>query len=245
MSVLFVPVLLASGCNPSNRYASTITSNDESDEGLGKTHGDDAADASLSGEAGDASDARDAGPHIHKSPFPIDHRPEAEPCPDGRGPGHIREVGECAEDSECTDGVNGRCLSSTAFGPFGDSVCSYDECTTDEDCLSLQACRCRSSAESNVPNYCIDGNCRVDSDCGEDGYCSASLLGVDSAINSADVSGSGFAQFGYFCHTPEDLCNNPSDCDGAVKCLPEEGCGYLTCGYSNDGRWDCFRVGTR
>jgi hypothetical protein len=56
--------------------------------------------------------------------------------------------------------------------------------------------------------------------------------------------GSGIGLRGYFCHTPLDVCVNSADCDG-WECLPEEGCGGMTCGYSTLERWECFRYGTR
>lgn len=192
---------------------------------------------------GDAATTASGGSSAGLSPVPTDHRSEAVACSQERAPGSASVVGDCTEDSECTDGMNGRCISPNVVGPLGRSGCSYDTCFGDSDCRA-KPCRCRQSATSSAPNYCLtDSNCQLDSDCGPGGFCSPSLLNVDSSIAGTASSGSGLAAFGYFCHTPQDLCLNDSDCD-QYRCLPEEGCGWMACGFTSENRWDCFRVGT-
>jgi hypothetical protein len=174
---------------------------------------------------------------------PADHRPEDVVCPEERGPGSADIVMDCTLDSECTDGMNGRCISPNVVGPSGGSRCSYDACFSDADCPAGEPCKCRESAASNAPNYCVTGgNCRTDSDCGAGGFCSPSLFHIDSSVDGQPTSGSGFASFGYFCHTPRDVCVNDSDCDPSACELPS--CASIACGYTTEDRWDCFRVFT-
>lgn len=199
--------------------------------------------AGESSNGGTASNAS-AGSSGGLSAVPTNHRPNDVTCPQERGPGSASVVDECSQDAECTQGINGRCISPNVVGPFGGSRCSYDQCFSDADCPANQPCKCRESAALNLPNICIaGGNCRIDSDCGLDGFCSPSLFYIDSSIDATSSSGSGFATFGYFCHTSKDRCRNDSDCD-ASNCRPAAGCGFMACGYSTDDRWDCFRVGT-
>ncbi len=186
---------------------------------------------------GDAGITASGGSNAGRSTVPTDHRPQEVACPLERGPGHVDVVGDCTRDSDCTDGTNGRCISPNVLGPSGGSRCSYDGCFSDSDCPANQPCRCRPSAADNARNYCPAGsNCRIDSDCGPGGFCSPSLLGLGSPV--------GGGSFGYFCHTPQDLCLNDSDCD-ASGCLIEQGCASMACGYSAESSlWDCFEVFT-
>ena len=209
------------------------------------TGGDDVVAVDHDGaRGGEAGSTAAGGSTAATSLVPTSHRPEGVACPQERGPGHASVVRDCTEDAECTDGMNGRCISPNVLGPLGGSGCSYDTCMSDADCSGREPCQCRASATSSDPNYCLTGsNCRIDSDCGPGGFCSPSLFYVGSAINSIPVSGEGIARFGYFCHTSEDLCQNASDCD-ASNCRPEEGCGQMACGYASVDRWDCFEVGT-
>jgi hypothetical protein len=182
------------------------------------------------------SDSR-SGSTGGQSAVPADHRAEAVACPEERGPGSATIVGECTRDSDCTDGINGRCITPNVVGPSGGSRCDYDTCFSDADCPSSQPCRCRRSAADSSPNYClVESSCRIDSDCGPGGFCSPSLLHIDGSIQ-------GGGSFGYFCHTPDDLCLYDSDCDPSTCELPS--CAWLACGYGAiSKRWECFRVGT-
>jgi hypothetical protein len=188
---------------------------------------------------GSGGSSGSSGSGGEKSTVPTDHRVEGVACPEERGPGHAPVVRDCTQDSECTEGLNGRCISPNVLGPLGGSYCTYDNCFSDADCSMNEPCRCRRSAEDSAPNYCVTGsNCRVDSDCGPGGFCSPSLLDIDSSI-----SGEGSPEFGYFCHTSQDRCLNHSDCDTSACELPS--CGSMACGYSlATGHWDCFEVGT-
>jgi hypothetical protein len=183
---------------------------------------------------------------------PKKHRAAGSSCPRERSPGSaLGSCGaallHCSSDSECTAGMNGRCVLATA-GPGCDSNCSYDGCFSDSNCPSNQPCACRSSASSDVPNTCMTGgNCRVDADCGAGGYCSPSQTdfacscpstalceptkpGEGCFVNNVQVSclcGDSCGH-GYFCHTPTDTCTDDSDCSDG------------TCSYDRTkDRWSC------
>jgi hypothetical protein len=219
--------------------SSSTVGDDVAAIGLGGSSGGDAATTAPGGSSGgDAATTASGGSGGGLSPVPTDHRLQDVECPQERGPGSADIAGDCTQDSDCTEGMNGRCISPNVVGPLGRSRCSYDHCFSDSDCPGNEPCRCRPSAADNAPNYCVTGsNCRTDSDCGPGGFCSPSLVGIDSSIE-------GGGSFGYFCHTPQDLCLNHGDCDPSM-CLIEQGCASLACGYSTESsHWDCFMVGT-
>jgi hypothetical protein len=169
---------------------------------------------------------------------PANHRPTEITCPEQRGAGdasgHSQEIGDpCGQDSDCTAGMNGRCLW------FHISYCSYDTCFSDSDCPNNLVCECRQSASSSVANVCMaDGDCRVDSDCGPGGFCSPSLAGSDCVClqcTSSACSDTTSCGHGYFCHTQQDTCVNDSDCNGAT-CVYDMsskrwGCSSLSCAF--------------
>jgi hypothetical protein len=134
---------------------------------------------------------------------PLNHRSGHVECPTTRGVGldstdAALATGECANDTDCTAGVNGRCLAR-GFGAYVQD-CSYDQCSDDHGCSGVP-CACRPSATSSGPNYCVMGSdCVVDSDCGPCGFCSPTLDGCGGGVDS------------YHCHTPGDSCLDDSDC---------------------------------
>lgn len=129
------------------------------------------------------------------------HRPAAEDCDNEREPGVTPMFdGECAADSDCTDGDNGRCLEEPRSAtPY----CSYDGCFVDADCGVDSVCEC-GTVGTVQPNVCKPGNCTTDADCGDTGYCSP----------SQGDCGAYFGTIGYFCHTCEDECVTDADCGG-------------------------------
>ena len=167
--------------------------------------------------APDASVAKDAGTRT-----PLLHRAAGAACPTGRAPGpgpftlscnsvtcpaHL-----CVQDSNCTAGTNGRCLTRNLGGL---ALCSYDECFSDADCPANIPCKCRDSASSSAPNYCLAGSdCRVDSDCGPGNFCSPSPAWLDAP---------------YYCHTASDTCMDDSDCMPLKSCAFDEQNGYWSC----------------
>lgn len=126
---------------------------------------------------------------------------------------------ECASDSDCTAGKNGRCsmVGGRRLPPH--AACVYDACYVDADCGAKRACDC--GGEPSVGHHCMQGNCAVDADCGTNGYCSPSLGGCG---NYAGVVGN-------FCHTPNDECMNDDECTDKPR-------GY--CAYSQEAqKWQC------
>jgi hypothetical protein len=193
--------------------------------------------------------------------IPQAHRAVAQNCPPERSSIVPVDTTSCADssritcsnDADCTAGRNGRCLASD-IDPC-QTYCSYDHCLTDTDCPEREACVCRSSGASTAPNVCApDSNCRTDSDCGECGFCSPSIVGNSLAclhhLDGGAVTTCGVAVAGngteeieidlggcaavlslaYACHTMNDECINDSDC-------PAVG-GY--CAYvDEEKRWAC------
>jgi hypothetical protein len=107
----------------------------------------------------------------------------------------------CNRDSDCTQGLDGRC---SVVGPGPPQVtCSYDECASDSDCGKGVPCQCRAAGSSDTDACLTQSTCGVDADCGSDGYCSPSQLNQWCGGN-------------YYCHTPLDTCIDDSDCAGAV-----------------------------
>jgi hypothetical protein len=153
---------------------------------------------------------------------PTYHRPNDSQCATKPAPGDctLMEKFTCTTDSQCTDGgVNGRCIESN--GGALDCYCTYDMCQMDTDCLKGELCVCHGSAYTdNVGNTCMPGDCRIDSDCGPDGFCSP----------THGTSGCG-AVTGYYCHTAKDTCVNDSDC-GTTS--------FDVCAWSAaQKRWEC------
>jgi len=158
-------------------------------------------------------------PLVHR-PIPVQckmDRPSAN-CPTGVSTG---PTPECQLDSECTAGVNGRCIS-----PHFVCLCSYDSCFGDSECGAGTLCNCHGMAgdHASTPNHCVTAGCHVDADCGPSGYCSPSLdpdCGAYIGITS------------WRCHTPSDTCVDDSDCPGSA--------GFAACVYQPGlGRWACI-----
>ncbi|MDB4981872.1 MAG: hypothetical protein JWM82_2624, partial [Myxococcales bacterium] len=125
-----------------------------------------------------------------------------------------------------TVGLRGRCLQGS--GPACNTSCSYDQCATDADCPGNTPCSCRSSDSETAPNLCLSGgNCRIDADCGEGGYCSRSV--PSDRCNGHFLFCEVKCGTGYFCHTSKDTCANDTDCGGGF------------CGYDLDSQsWACI-----
>ena len=159
--------------------------------------------------ATDTNGGTKTGTNVGVQSVPAQHRAADTTCPELRAAGttnaNKQDFDECAQDLDCTAGINGRCLW------FKRSYCSYDTCFSDSDCLSDQPCECRDSASSSDANSCVaGGNCRGDADCGPGGFCSPSLVGKACGYDQS-VTGNG-----YFCHTQQDSCLDDSDCDSSI-----------------------------
>jgi hypothetical protein len=159
---------------------------------------------------------------------PLRHRATATACTAPRpastcDPGGV-PMSECANDSQCAAGTNGRCVGN----PHDGCRCNYDACVNDADCAMGGACECRLAGRGAAgANACIPGNCRVDADCGPRGFCSPTLG------DCGDFGGLS----GYYCHTPTDECVDDADC-------ASQDAGFLGqtpyCAYSRQvGHWRC------
>ncbi len=128
----------------------------------------------------------------------------------------------CSADSDCVGGytmdtgatVDGKCVAGT---------CDFDQCFSDTDCPSQQACVCMS--DTHAPgNVCEPAQCRVDADCGPPGLCSESL----------SAAGPFYGVVGRYCRTLADTCATDADCAGSA----DQGAG--TCVYMQTvGHWAC------
>jgi hypothetical protein len=228
--------LLLTGCGA----ASTVAQSDA--EGATAV-GSDAGDGSDSNAQGDEPDAsadvlvqpsdviapdgsvldQSKGPRV-----PLQHRATASACASERPAGNVSPLdvtdagAQCRQDSDCKDGINGRCMIQGRLRDAGiDLVCTYDECVSDDDCSGNRACGCRGSSP-NFPtlfneNRCIAGDCRVDADCADGQSCSP----------SPGCAGGGYQTL--HCHTSMDKCVDDADCAGDGFCF------Y----YEADRRWDC------
>ena len=185
---------------------------------------------------------------------PANHRATPGPaCPNDRSPGGVPAMcapdggsppgGDCQQDSDCTAGVNGRCLQLR--GCY--MVCSYDECFQDSDCAGNVPCQCRDSASSTDSNRClINSNCRIDDNCGPGSYCSPSQLNgcMRMCTVQCDTETHCYAGTtevpcwcgqscgdGYFCHTADDTCTNDCECTGDSACThqPTGGWACIPC----------------
>ena len=137
---------------------------------------------------------------------PKERRPSAPFCDPDRAESEFLPPDNsftCREDSDCIDGLNGRCSSITDGGEHA-YKCTYDECLEDRDCGN-GVCAC--DAGEIATNICLAGNCATDADCAETGFCSPSR----TCLLSPPV--------GFFCHTCDDQCINDSDCtESGEKC---------------------------
>jgi hypothetical protein len=126
----------------------------------------------------------------------------------------------CTSLADCQDG------GGPAFGSFQGCLggfCAFDQCLTDTDCPSGQACGCADQFGGNAVHYnrCIPAQCRQNSDCGAGGICSPSSGAYCSSLT------------GYYCHSAADTCTTNADCCSgdfsASQCLYSDTLGHFTC----------------
>ena len=104
--------------------------------------------------------------------------------------------------------------------------CTYDECLRSDECAG-GPCDCGGDVLGNV---CLAGNCKVDADCGDGGWCSRSMDECAYGILS------------YYCRTHQDTCVTDADCEASDRgdlCYFEPTLGHWTCTYT-DG---CMSIG--
>ena len=200
--------------------------------------------------------AQDAGHHSPEAApegctptVAVNHVPTASSCSTTRAPGMQGDGGaatdgglgaQCTSDSQCTSGVNGRCLPLTGGQvalPQGVGVCTYDECSSATPCASGNICVCgtEDGALGRTANTCLPSNCSSDSSCGTGGYCSPTY---DTTCGPYD------GIVGYYCHEAAneclvDECVNDKDCTGkdggggnAGYCAWNPTSSKWTCAYS-------------
>jgi hypothetical protein len=87
-----------------------------------------------------------------------------------------------------------------------------DACLSDADCTKLGP---------QVPgsNTCVEGDCRIDADCGDAGFCSPSV----SPGCSYPACG------GFYCHTCSDTCIDDTDCPTGWACGYDTAAGHWLC----------------
>jgi len=205
-----VVAMACSGCGSSSSPAQGVSD-----------AGNDATTGSNQPETG----AEDADARQSTSRVPVNHRPSDAQCSTSAAPGDCAGAfpdAGCASDNDCTEaGTNGRCINQGG-GLAAPCFCTFDQCLVATDCPHGQTCACHGAPYTGGHgNTCVTGNCRVDADCGAEGYCSPSSL--------AAICGDSLA--GYYCHTAADLCIDDSDCSG-------RGCVYST----TNSRWECIEV---
>ena len=162
---------------------------------------------------------------------PLNHRPSSAQCstpaPPGDCAGPYPDGGGCASDSDCSEaGANGRCINRGG-GPAAPCACTDDKCSDDTDCPGGQTCACHGAPYTGGSGTaCVKGNCRIDADCGPEGYCSP----------SATTALCGDSLAGYYCHTAADLCIDDGDCPESATVVGSPGCVYS----ATDSRWECL-----
>jgi hypothetical protein len=164
---------------------------------------------------------------------PLKHRPTATSCVVPRPSencttpdmGLMGVPSDCSGDISCNQGPNGRCTGD----PHDGCHCTYDTCGTDADCMPGTLCDCRDAwwkGRPEGPSQCLPSDCRVDADCGVNGYCSPSLdpgCGVYFGVTL------------WHCHTAQDECVNDSDCAGVDGAYAPPFCAYK----QEVGHWAC------
>jgi hypothetical protein len=173
-----------------------------------------------SGSGSGTPDSGQGGHDGSSARVPQNHRPSDSACMTTPPVGSCSPGGPaamCDEDSDCEDGVNGRC-DNEAPAPIAGCSCSYDTCAADSSCPTGQTCACHDTPYVYGGNHCVTGDCRVDADCGVGGYCSPSI-GLSSC---GDIGG-------YYCHTPSDACVDDSDCSSFEVCAYDTGAKHWAC----------------
>lgn len=160
--------------------------------------------------------------HSAAGEVPSEHRPLAPSCA-SNPPIPLVSGGlpACATSADCTSRGYGSCTAGH---------CVSDFCLADGDCQKGYVCACGgetftvsppagapdAAAEAYAINTCVPATCRMDSDCGPEGYCSPSYA-------------CGTVQ-GYYCHGPADTCADPAkDCCGSADCFWSAPAGAFVC----------------
>jgi hypothetical protein len=133
------------------------------------------------------------------------------PPPDGG-------VTSCTTDADCG--------SNTPYSWCRAGKCQVDQCFTDGDCASGEACSCANEQIGNAvhTNRCVQTQCHVDSDCGNGEVCSRTATDLCASSNAFLA-----------CHSPADQCRVDADC-----CSSAPACRFQ----ATVGHWECAAVCT-
>jgi hypothetical protein len=141
---------------------------------------------------------------------------------------------QCAPSNVLSAGTDGGLLHCTTDSDCGTTSldrwcrggqCEADQCSSDTDCASGQACACADEQIGNAEhtNVCLATHCRVDADCGSGEACSPTAQDL--------CSGGPF----FACHSAADTCRVDADC-----CASAPSCRYQPM----SGHWDCVAACT-
>ncbi len=134
--------------------------------------------------------------------------PSNVPMPSGSDGGAVA----CMTDADCAnDGLYHWCRGGK---------CVPDQCSTDGDCPTGQACACNDQQVGNAvhTNACVMTQCRLDSDCGSGQACSPTAQDL--------CSGGPF----FACHSSADTCRVDADCcTSAPSCRYQSAVGHWAC----------------
>ena len=149
-------------------------------------------------------------------PEPNVHRAEYSSCSMNRVVNEVNlfsDEDQCSSHDECDEGLNGRCEPQNLRFPVLE--CSYDQCMGDDECGDT-VCAC----DESIANFCYSqGDCKVDADCGAEGWCSPTLG------SCGDYGGT----VGYYCRTSEDECLNDEECPNNGYCAYQQNLGHWQC----------------
>jgi hypothetical protein len=148
-------------------------------------------------------------------------------------------AGCCLKDSDCTQGVAGRCEEHLLVAQnfcggaiAAGNTCIYDECSSDADCKTpptgakVAACA-PSGALGLLSAGCVYGGCRTDADCTTHpgGQCQYGLAATKGVCNLRYV---------FFCAYPSDPCQVTSTgttgCSSPMICVPQDNYDGRLCG---------------
>jgi hypothetical protein len=199
----------------------------------GSTGSSSGTTASSSGSSGGLDASEDApacvgGYDGSARPPPAQHRAQPGTCP-ATPITNTCLSGYADSGAGAACGTRADCVPDGSYTPFTNCLqghCAVDQCLSDSDCPSGQACLCGSLQWGNAcfhANECVPADCRLDSDCGPGNYCSPNpgACGIES---------------GYYCHKATDACFDDTDC----ACT---GGSSATCAYSSTvGAWVCSQI---
>lgn len=133
------------------------------------------------------------------------------------------ETSDCCDDTECTEGDNGSCMSVQynycgGIEPPENNLCHYDQCESNNDCDAQQACLPK-GIHGSIKNRCVPASCTEDSDCtaGEAGQCS--MIWDGPTCSNIIMS----------CTYQEAECRRANGCEYGDLCIVDSGATGAIC----------------